>query len=199
MLKVLQMEKPTADAARIADQAVLKSLLSDIALSRDKSAFEALFVRFGPRVKGMMIKSGASNDVAEDLVQEVMLTIWRKASLYAPERGNVSTWIFTIARNARIDRLRRQPVQAYVDVDTVSLVCDAPNAETAVMGRQNAEIVRAAMDTLPAEQRDVIDLAFIQFMPQSEIAKTLELPIGTVKSRVRLAYKKLKQNLEELR
>lgn len=147
----------------------------------------------------MMLRSGATNDVAEDLVQEVMLSVWRKASLYVPDRGNVSTWIFTIARNARIDRLRRQPVQAYVDVDTISLVCDAPNAETAVMGRQNDEFVRAAMETLPAEQRNVIDLAFVQYMPQSEIAKTLNLPIGTVKSRVRLAYKKLKQNLEELR
>ena len=199
MLKVLQMEKPSEDPGPKTDQALYEVLISDVAIHQDKTAFETLFVRFGPRIKGMMLGSGASEDLAEDLMQEVMLTVWRKAALYAPERGTVSTWIFTIARNARIDRLRRQPVQPYIDVETVSIACDAPSAEAEMITGQHGEMVRAAIDQLPEEQKTVIEMAFVQFMPQSEIAEKLGLPIGTVKSRTRLAYKKLKENLEELR
>lgn len=199
MLKVLRMEETTEDPGPNTDQAQHEALISAVADHRDKTAFETLFIRFGPRIKGMMLGSGAGEDLAEDLMQEVMLTVWRKAALYAPERGSVSTWIFTIARNARIDRLRRQPVQPFVDVETVSIASDAPSAESEMIAGQHGEIVRAALQQLPQEQRDVIDLAFNQFMPQSEIAKKLKLPIGTVKSRTRLAYKKLKENLEELR
>ncbi|WP_419906313.1 sigma-70 family RNA polymerase sigma factor [Hoeflea sp.] len=199
MLKVLQMEKPTEDPEQKTDQEHHEELIAAVAHEQDKTAFEALFVRFGPRIKGMMLGSGASEDLAEDLMQEVMLTVWRKAGLYAPDRGTVSTWVFTIARNARIDRLRRQPVQPFVDVETVSIASDAPSAEAVMITGQHGEIVRAALQKLPQEQRDVIELAFNQFMPQSEIAKKLDLPIGTVKSRTRLAYKKLKENLEDLR
>ena len=126
------------------------------------------------------------------------ITVWRKASLYVAGRGRVSTWIFTIARNARIDRLRRQPVQPYVDVESVSIACDQPDAEEQVIGSQNDEKVREAMNRLPEEQKTVIELAFLKYMPQSEIAAHLDLPIGTVKSRTRLAYKKLKDELEDL-
>ena len=199
MLKVLQVEKPMGSPGPFSDQQILQSLMSDIAESSDRDAFEALFERFGPRIKGMMMSSGATEDVAEDLVQDVMMTVWRKASLYVPERGNVSTWIFTIARNARIDRLRRQPVQPYVDVETVTVECDTPSAEAQVIGSQNDERVREAVELLPDEQKEVIEMAFLRFKPQSVIAEELKLPIGTVKSRMRLAYQKLKEHLEELR
>ncbi len=197
MLKALRMETTREDPG--SDQRLLQSLIADIALNQDRAAFEALFVRFGPRIKGMMLKSGASEDVAEDLVQDVMMTVWRKAALYAPDRGNVSTWIFTIARNARIDKLRRQPTQPYIDVETVTLESDAPDAEEVVIGSQHDSIVREAVALLPKEQKTVIQMAFTDYKPQSEIAKELDLPIGTVKSRMRLAYQKLKEHLEELR
>ncbi len=197
MLKALRMETTREDPG--SDQRLLQSLIADIALNQDRAAFEALFVRFGPRIKGMMLKSGASEDVAEDLVQDVMMTVWRKAALYAPDRGNVSTWIFTIARNARIDKLRRQPTQPYIDVETVTLESDAPDAEEVVIGSQHDSIVREAVALLPKEQKTVIQMAFTDYKPQSEIARELDLPIGTVKSRMRLAYQKLKEHLEELR
>ncbi|MEX3007184.1 sigma-70 family RNA polymerase sigma factor [Hoeflea sp. TYP-13] len=199
MLKVLRMEKPTDDPKKKSDQALFEALVSDVALSKDRKAFETLFINFGPRIKGMMLGSGASDDLAEDLMQEVMLTVWRKAALYAPERGTVATWIFTIARNARIDRLRRQPVQPYIDVEKVAIACDAPSAEARLIDSQNDEMVRTALSLLPEEQKTVIELAFLKFMPQSEIAAKLGLPIGTVKSRTRLAYKKLKEKLEDLK
>ena len=197
MLKALQMETTREDPG--SDQRLLQSLIAAIASHQDRTAFETLFVRFGPRVKGMMLRSGATEDVAEDLVQEVMMTVWRKAALYAPDRGNVSTWIFTIARNARIDRLRRQPTQPYVDVETVTLASDAPNAEAIAIGSQNDARVREAVAMLPKEQKTVIEMAFTGYKPHSEIARELDLPIGTVKSRMRLAYQKLKEYLEDLR
>ncbi len=197
MLKALHMDKTREEPG--SEQQILGSLIADIAEFRDRNAFETLFVRFGPRIKGMMLSSGATADVAEDLVQDVMMTVWRKASLYSPERGNVSTWIFTIARNARIDRLRRQPAQPYVDVETVTLESDAPSAETELIGSQNDERVRQAVELLPSEQKKVIQMAFTGYKPQSEIARELDLPIGTVKSRMRLAYQKLKEHLEDLR
>jgi RNA polymerase sigma-70 factor (ECF subfamily) len=199
MPKVLRMEEPTEDPKPKSDQALHEALMADIANSRDREAFEALFRIFAPKVKGMMQGAGAGSEMAEDLMQEVMMTVWRKASLYAPGRGSVSTWIFTIARNARIDRLRRQPVQPYVDVETVSIACDQPDAEARVIGSQSDEKVRRALDQLPEEQKTVIELAFLNYMPQSEIAAHLKLPIGTVKSRTRLAYRKLKEQLEELK
>ena len=197
MLKVVRMQKPSEDPG--SDQRHLSALMSDVAEHGDRDAFEVLFERFGPRIKGMMLSSGASEDLAEDIVQDVMLTVWRKASLYAPERGNVSTWVFTIARNARIDRLRRQPAQPYVDVETVTLESDAPSAETELIGSENDARVREAVERLPKEQKAVIELAFIRYKPQSEIAAELDLPIGTVKSRMRLAYQKLKEYLGDLR
>ncbi|MEM6461098.1 MAG: sigma-70 family RNA polymerase sigma factor [Pseudomonadota bacterium] len=199
MLKALSMEETTEAPDERPEQSLHETLIADVASSKDRKAFEALFLIFGPKVKGMMLSSGASNDLAEDMMQEVMLTVWRKAALYSAGRGSVATWIFTIARNARIDRLRRQPVQPYVDVETVSIACEAPDAETRVIGSQNEERVREALELLPEEQKTVIELAFLKFMPQSEIAAKLDLPIGTVKSRTRLAYKKLKEKLEDLK
>lgn len=199
MLKVLRMEKPSEDPDKRTDQALHEALIADVAQTRDREAFALLFSSFAPRIKAIMLASGASNDLAEDMMQEVMLTVWRKAALYSPGRGGLATWIFTIARNARIDRLRRQPVQPYVDVETVSVASDAPDAEASVIGNQSAERVRKALDLLPDEQKVVIELAFLKYMPQSEIAAKLGLPIGTVKSRTRLAYKKLKDQLEDLR
>jgi RNA polymerase sigma-70 factor (ECF subfamily) len=181
------------------DQDALKDLMAAVAHRKDRSAFEDLFQFFGPRIKAMMEKSGANADLAEDLVQDVMLSVWRKAELYSPEKGAVSTWIYTIARNARIDRIRRQPVQPWIDVDTVSLVSDDPGPEHEVAAGQRDTIIRDAVALLPPEQRRIVDLAFGAYKPHSEIAEELNLPIGTVKSRLRLAYKKLKEQLGDLR
>lgn len=166
---------------------------------RDRAAFETLFVHFGPRVKALMLKSGAEHSVAEDIVQDVFMSVWRKADYYAPERGTVSTWIFSIARNARIDRLRRQSSRPYEDISEMEFEAPEPDAEEELAMVQRADKVAEAMVELPEEQRQIIELAYMNDMPQSEIATRLSLPLGTVKSRMRLAYAKLKQKLEEIR
>lgn len=174
-----------------------RSLLARIA-DGDREAFRELFLHFGPRVKAFMLKAGADAHLAEDLVQDVMMTVWRKAPLYVPERGAASTWIYTIARNARIDRLRRKSSQSYDDLDDLEVASDDVGAEEATFASQRAEYVASAMEELPPDQRQIIEYAFGQDMSQSEIAAKLSLPLGTVKSRMRLAYAKLKGRLEVL-
>lgn len=175
------------------------ALMSKIAKDGDRAAFKALFLHFAPRVKGLMIKSGASHNQAEDIVQTVMMTVWRKGHQFAPERGSVSAWIFTIARNTRIDRLRRGNAQPYIDIDDLELEADTVSGEDGVLARQRAEKVSVAIRDLPEEQRQIIELAFVEDISQSEISKKLALPLGTVKSRMRLAYAKLKDNLGDLK
>jgi len=199
MLTVLRAERQMQNSDPNRDQEALKALMAAVADRRDRSAFQELFVYFGPRIKAIMERSGANAELAEDLVQDVMLAVWRKASLYNPDKGAVGTWIYTIARNARIDRVRRQPVQPWIDVDTISIVSDDPDPEHEVASGQRDVIVRDAVALLPPEQRQIVDMAFGAYKPHSEIAEELNLPIGTVKSRLRLAYKKLKEQLGDLR
>ncbi len=163
---------------------------------RDRLAFQQIFTHFGPRVKSLMIRSGADPALAEDIMQDVFVAVWRKAGQYAPERGAVGTWIFTIARNTRIDRLRRHSSRPYEDIAAIELVDDNADVEQEVDAAQRAELVAGALAELPEDQREVIELAYLQDLPHSEIASRLSVPLGTVKSRMRLAYARLKHKLE---
>tara|TARA_R110002020_G_scaffold2136_4_gene9767 strand:- start:3533 stop:4198 length:666 start_codon:yes stop_codon:yes gene_type:complete len=174
------------------------SLLLRVAETRDKAALAALFKHFGPRVKSMMLKLGAGEALAEDLVQETFVSVWRKAALYSNQRGAASTWIFTIARNLRIDQLRRQSNRPYEDLESLELASDAPLGSALVEQRQVIDRVTVALKGLPAEQQDVVRLSFIHDMPHAQIAESLGVPLGTVKSRLRLAYGRLRPLLEDL-
>ena len=167
-----------------------------VARHRDREAFQRLFLNFGPKIKAVMIRSGTDSDTAEDLAQDVMLTLWRKAELYAPERGTVAAWVFTIARNTRIDRLRRQCSRVYEDIADLNLESPEADGEEETEMRQRDSLVGEALASLPPDQRRVVELSFVEDMPQAEIATALDLPLGTVKSRMRLAYAKLRERLE---
>ena len=173
-----------------------RALMERVARHRDREAFQRLFLHFGPRIKAVMIRSGTDSDTAEDLAQEVMLTLWRKAELYAPERGTVAAWVFTIARNTRIDRLRRQSSRVYEDIADLNLESPEADGEKETEMRQRDSLVGEALASLPPDQRRVVELSFVEDMPQAEIATALDLPLGTVKSRMRLAYAKLRERLE---
>ncbi|MGV8856132.1 MAG: sigma-70 family RNA polymerase sigma factor [Devosia sp.] len=174
------------------------ALLLRVAQSRDKSALALLFSHFGPRIKSMMLKLGANDALAEDLVQETFVSVWRKAALFSSQRGAASTWIFTIARNLRIDQLRRQSNKPYEDLEKLELASDAPLGSALIEQNQVIERVTKALKSLPAEQQDVVRLSFIHDMPHAQIAESIGVPLGTVKSRLRLAYGRLRPLLEDL-
>lgn len=166
---------------------------------RDREAFSALFSFVAPRVKAYLMRLGSPQAAAEELTQDVMLTVWRKAEMFDPAKAGAMTWIFVIARNRRIDSLRRERA-------AVTYGATPPDAEDettplpseTVAGAQRDALVREAMTTLAPEQREVVQRSFFDEQPHSEIAAALQLPIGTVKSRLRLAMAKLRVRLEDL-
>ena len=174
------------------------TLIAAIAQYRDRAAFAALFAYFGPRVKAWMMRAGSNPTAAEELAQETMLAVWQKARLFDPARAGASTWIFTIARNQRIDSLRRErhPSQLMLDPSEEP---EVPLQADRVMALSQQETrIRAALSLLPPEQAEVIRKAFFEDKVHAEIEKELGIPLGTVKSRLRLAMIRLRAVLGDL-
>ncbi|MDX2306850.1 MAG: sigma-70 family RNA polymerase sigma factor [Hyphomicrobium sp.] len=175
----------------------MADLLQKVAECRDIEAFRKLFQVYGPRVKSYMMRQGADATTAEDLAQETLLTVWRKAALYSDEKGSATTWIFTIARNLRIDRLRREMVWQPLPDNREEEASDEPGPEDEVASRELRDRVRGALGQLPPDQSEVVSLSYIEGLSHSEIAERLGLPLGTVKSRMRLAYQKIRDAVED--
>lgn len=173
-------------------------LVQRIAL-RDHEAFSTLFLIVGPKVKGYLMSQGASAAGAEEIAQEVMITIWRKAALFDPRKAAAMTWIFVIARNLRIDSLRRERSTTTYGAQPPERADESsPSAADAADWRERESRVRAAMAGLSEDQREVIRRSFFEDEPHARIADALGLPLGTVKSRLRLAMSKLRARLEDL-
>ena len=175
----------------------LCELMEAIAARKDRQAFSQLFAFFAPRVKGFGIRRGVDPAAAEEIAQEALLTVWRKAETFDPEKASVSTWVFTIVRNKHIDMFRRH---AYPEVDIDELAetaDDAQPADHALASAQEGSAVREAMRCLPAEQLLIIQKAFYEDKSHRAIADELALPLGTVKSRIRLALARMRSALPE--
>jgi len=175
------------------------ALVRAIAERQDRDAFRALFHFYAPRLKTMLMRGGAGNEAAEDLAQEALIAVWRKAASYDPERATVSAWIFTIARNLRIDRFRRdqrtQLHHVYELMQPVEIL--PPDIPLEAVERETR--VRAALGGLPEEQVRVVELSFFEGQAHGDIATRLGIPLGTVKSRLRLAMARLREFLGESR
>jgi RNA polymerase sigma-70 factor (ECF subfamily) len=177
--------------------AAMTELLVAIARHRDKKAFAALFQYYAPRVKTYQIRQGADDATAEELAQEALLTAWRKADRFDPAKASAGTWIFTVARNLRIDALRKARRPEF-DPEDPAFVPDAEAApDDALQAGQMRTRIRDAIKQLPEEQATVIRLSFFEDKPHGEIAAQLALPLGTVKSRLRLAMKRVRSLLGE--
>ncbi len=170
-------------------------LLERIATLREKSAFSELFGHFAPRLNAYMRKMGADPGTAEELVQETMLIVWNQAHSFDPTKATAATWIFTIARNKRIDFLRRQR-RPEVDWSDPALVpARTDSSDDAVYLAEQQKALGEAIATLPKEQADLLQLAYYEDLPHVEIARKRGLPLGTVKSRLRLAMDKLRHHI----
>ncbi len=161
---------------------------------KDVDAFERLFNHFAPKVKGFLIKSGSDSALAEECVQEVMATLWNKAHLFDPTRASVSTWIFTIARNKRIDAIRKQKRPEPEDLGWGPE--HEPDQEDVLGLQQDTERLGHAIAALPEKQRNLLERAYFKDMSHSEIAAATGLPLGTIKSRIRLALERLRHAMK---
>jgi len=202
-----RVDTPRTDGSRLAVGASRKpstkvewaDLIGRVASRRDQEAFKALFEHFAPRIKGLMLKLGCNADEAEEIAQGALIAIWRKADQFDPASTGAAAWIFTIARNLRIDSLRRTARAGRLGTDAE--LADSPDpaepADILISRVENAVRVKAAIERLSAEQSKVIQLSFIEEQPHPEIASQLGIPLGTVKSRIRLAMNRLRELLDE--
>lgn len=173
------------------DGVAYSDLLVRIAERRDRHAFALLFSHFAPRVKSYVARMGVPPEAAEELAQETLLTVWRRAAGFDPSRAGASTWIFTIARNLRIDASRRDRRAPSAD-DPSSFAQGPPSPDAALTLLENEARIEIALANLPKEQAQVIAMAYFADKPHSQIADELGLPLGTVKSRLRLAMARLR-------
>ena len=175
-----------------------ESLVEAIAAQRSREAFASLFEHFAPRLKSYLMRLGTDAAAAEEVVQEAMVMVWRKADSFDRRQASASTWIFTIARNKRIDRLRRER-RPELDPNDPALVPDPePQADRSVEALQSRDRILAAMENLPVEQSDLIRMAYFDDKSHAEIAAETDLPLGTVKSRIRLALGRMRREVEDL-
>ncbi|MGR3434583.1 MAG: sigma-70 family RNA polymerase sigma factor [Shimia sp.] len=174
-------------AARRAEWIVELRLIRD---DRDQAAFAALFRHFAPRVKAFLMKQGADGALAEEAAQEVMATVWHKAHMFDPARASAATWIFTIARNKAIDAIRKQ---RRPEPEDLAWGPEAEPDQADVLGlQQDAARLAEAIRALPEKQRDLIRRAYYGDLTHAEIAAQTGLPLGTIKSRIRLALDRLR-------
>jgi RNA polymerase sigma factor (sigma-70 family) len=181
----------------VADGPRLAELVRRIAVDGDRAAFAELFGLLAPRVKAFLMRLGCDGSTAEELVQDVMLAVWHRAGQFDPARAAVVTWVFTIARNGRIDRLRRD---RWIGPDPEDPIFAPDLVESAEAGIEIAERqsrLHQAIADLPEEQAQLIHMAYFRDMAHSGIATEQNLPLGTVKSRLRLAVSRLKKALAQ--
>lgn len=186
-------QKKDGSLAVAEDETDWSGLLLRVRDHQDKAAFAALFRHFAPRVKAFLMKSGAGASLAEECAQDVMATLWQKAHLFDPARASVSTWVYTIARNRRIDALRRARRAEPEELDWGP--APEPDQAEALEAQQETERLGQALAGLPTPQRALIERAFYGDLSHSEIAAETGLPLGTIKSRIRLALDKLRQSM----
>jgi len=172
-----------------------ESAIRKVAQHRDRAEFKKLFDHYAPLIKAFLSKgiaSYADRSLAEEMAQEVLLKVWNKAASFNSSKASVNTWIFTIARNTRIDFIRRNGrADRTIDIEDIWHEADSPEPVVELQQRRVETMIRNAMSTLPEEQALVLEKAFMESKSHNEIAEELNLPLGTVKSRIRLALSKL--------
>lgn len=168
-----------------------------IAADRDREAFASLFAYFAPRVKSYLMRLGTKPSLAEDLAQETLLTVWRKAGHFDPAKAQAATWIFTIARNLRISEVRRERRPGFDPEDPALSPVPPASAEESLAAAERESRIHEALATLPAEQAEVVRLSFFEEKPHQQIERDLGIPLGTVKSRLRLAMARIRRAVGE--
>lgn len=189
--------RPPGETLGEDERAHFADLLVAVADRQDRAAFAELFAYYAPRVKSYLMRLGSDGAQAEEIAQDVMVNVWRKASLFDRTQASVSTWIFRIARNRRIDVFRRARRPDLDPEEPMILPSGVEAPEARVESLETEARVRAALTGLPEEQVSLLKLAFYEGLSHREIAERIGVPLGTVKSRIRLAFAKMKTRLED--
>lgn len=173
-------------------------LLVKVGVEKDRDAFTRLFEHFAPLLKGFLMKgSNIGHELAEELAQEAMIKVWRRAESFNSHKSSASTWIYTIARNCRIDWIRREVRrQKDIHADDLYEPGDENPSHLSLAQMRNQRTVRESLETLPQEQTEIISKIYFEGKTHSEVSEELGVPLGTVKSRIRLALKRLNVQLE---
>lgn len=181
---------------RVSTQIELGELVLAVARDRDREAFARLFDHFGPRLHAYLLRLGSDAGSAEEILQDVMTTLWTKAHLFDPTKSSLATWLYRIARNRRIDTLRRDRLDFFDPMDAPEIAAEDEGADRRIDMQVREDRIRVSLEGLPEEQLSLVRMAFFDDLSHSEIAEKTGLPLGTVKSRIRLAFTKLRRSLE---
>ncbi len=176
---------------------LFQKCMVEVADNQDKEAFSIIFKHFSPRLKSYFIKAGAADNQAEEIIQEVMISVWTKASSYDKSKSSVSTWLYTIARNKRIDRIRKEKRHYLLESDDGLEVPVDSTQEDEIMSTQLSKRMEEYIKSLPMEQAKLLKLSYFHEKTHVDISNELNIPLGTVKSRIRLALSKIR-NLAEV-
>jgi RNA polymerase sigma-70 factor (ECF subfamily) len=187
----------TVERAAMVGPRELDKLLTAVGARRDRTAFALLFDHFGPRVQAYLRRLGLEPAPAAELTQDVMEVLWRKAHLFDARKASAATWVFRVARNRRIDLHRRSRADAVAAEDFWTIADPNEDLNQWVDAARREELVRAALAALPPEQVTLVRLAFFEGLSHSAIAERMALPLGTVKSRIRLAFSRLRRLLDD--
>lgn len=179
--------EPHEELARLAER---------VAAARDRTAFAELYDHFAPRINGYLQRLGLEPSKAEEITQDVMVVLWHKAALFDPAKSSLATWLFRVARNRRIDALRRDRSHLVDPEDPMLRPEETVPPDREIDDRRRDGRIRAAVAALPQEQLELVRYAFFYGLTHSQIAERAGLPLGTVKSRIRLAFARLRRDLE---
>ncbi len=167
-----------------------------IGKNQDKLAFNSIFRYFAPRLKSFLIKAGSTDSQAEEVIQEVMIAVWTKSSTYDSSKSSVSTWIYTIARNKRIDKIRKEKRHYLSESDEGLEIPVDSTQEKEIFSTQVSNSLKKYMSNLPEEQSKLLKLSYFYNKTHADISTELKIPLGTVKSRIRLALTKMRHLVE---
>lgn len=181
----------TSDVAAVRTEVSAEVLIVRIAEHRDRAAYAQLFSHFAPRLKAFVMGQGLNAAEAEDLVQDALLNVWRKAHMFDPAKAAASTWIYSITRNLRIDQARKVKRVKALPEDLWQPENDK-SADEQLVDAQSATTLSALIEGLPEEQKAILRLSFYEDLSHGDIARALSIPLGTVKSRLRLGLTRLR-------
>ena len=195
-MTTMETSNVKADIQSLNSDDELRHCIKAVGKNQDKQAFGIIFKYFAPRLKSFLIKAGSTESQSEEVIQEVMIAVWTKAATYDNSKSSVSTWIYTIARNKRIDKIRKERRHYLSESDEGLEIPVDSTQEKEILSSQLSSSLKKYMSNLPEEQSKLLQMSYYYNKTHADISEELKIPLGTVKSRIRLALTKMRHLVE---